>query len=223
MDGLFHIGPGFIADEAEVGYAVIQVAQRAAIKKFVYSSVMHPQLGGLLNHEVKLRVEDRLIPFGARFHHPSTGRLHAEHPSRLEEYRGTRGLRRAVERDEVVGLRRLCATCAKKRPALAMTDARFTNATLELCSEGMWSREQIAGLLGKALGRTIHAEATPIADALERLPPDPYLREGMQRMWEHYDRFGFAGGGNALILRTVLGREPTTWQRFLEREIRPRA
>jgi hypothetical protein len=29
----------------------------------------------------------------------------------------------------------------------------------------------------------------------------------MTRMMSHYDRYGFAGG-NALVLRTILGREP---------------
>jgi hypothetical protein len=33
------------------------------------------------------------------------------------------------------------------------------------------------------------------------------VRDAMMRMMAHYDRYGFAGG-NALVLRSILGREP---------------
>jgi hypothetical protein len=35
----------------------------------------------------------------------------------------------------------------------------------------------------------------------------------MQKMYAHYDRYGFPGG-NALVLRTILGRDPRPLQQY---------
>ena len=39
--------------------------------------------------------------------------------------------------------------------------------------------------------------------------------EGMARMMDHYDAHGFPGG-NALVLRSILGREPRTLKQFFQ-------
>jgi hypothetical protein len=40
------------------------------------------------------------------------------------------------------------------------------------------------------------------------------IREGMKKMYAHYDRYGFPGG-NALVLRAILGREPRPLRQYL--------
>lgn len=214
--GVFHIGPGFIPDEAEVGYAVIEAAVRARVEKLVYSSVMHPQIGGLLNHQVKLRVEDRLIHSGIDFTilQPAVFMQNVlRHWNRIEKHGVYAEPWSAATKSAYVDYADVAEAAA-----IAMTEAGYHNATLELCAEGMWSRHEIATFLGEALGRPVRAEARDAEDAVESLAPDPYLREGMRRMWSHYDRHGFAGGGNSFVLATVLKRAPTTWPGFLARE-----
>jgi uncharacterized protein YbjT (DUF2867 family) len=215
-DGVFHIGPAFLPDEAEIGYAVIQAAVHARMKKFVFSSVMHPQIGGLLNHEVKLRVEDRLLHSGLDF-------------TILQPAVFMQNVARALPSIEENGAYAEPWDATKKSAyvdyadvaeaaALAMTEGTYRNTTLELSGDGMWSREDIACFLSEALGRPIRAEKRNQEDAAGALRPDPYLREGMLRMWRHYDRHGFAGGGNSFLLRTILRRPPTAWPEFLIRE-----
>jgi uncharacterized protein YbjT (DUF2867 family) len=56
MDGLgrvSYIAPAFLPNEAEVGVAVVGAAKDAGVKRFVFSSVIHPVLGELANLAAK--------------------------------------------------------------------------------------------------------------------------------------------------------------------------
>ena len=77
----------------------------------------------------------------------------------------------------------------------------------------MWDRVEVAALLSRVLGREVSAEQSPPGDAgVARAAPGP-LRDGLARMTEHYDAHGFSGG-NALVLRAVLGRESRTLEAY---------
>jgi len=67
-------------------------------------------------------------------------------------------------------------------------------------------RGEVAAILPDVLGRAIVAARTPVDQFASQLPEGPVC-DGMMRMTAHYDRYGFAGG-NALVLRSILGREP---------------
>lgn len=45
------------------------------------------------------------------------------------------------------------------------------------------------------------------------MPDDP-IREGLKKMYADYDQYGFPGG-NALVLRAILGREPRTLRQYI--------
>jgi len=60
VDGVFHIGPVFAPDEVQYGRNIIQAAERAGVRKFVFSSVIHPILN-LPNHAAKAPVEAALV------------------------------------------------------------------------------------------------------------------------------------------------------------------
>ena len=69
-------------------------------------------------------------------------------------------------------------------------------------------------MMGKALGKPIEAATPPFAEWAKTAGlPDGPVREGMEKMYAHYDRYGFPGG-NALVLRAILGREPRGLQAF---------
>ncbi len=54
VDIVFYNGPAFQSLETAMGIAAIEAAQRAAVKHFVYCSVLLPGLRKLSNHELKL-------------------------------------------------------------------------------------------------------------------------------------------------------------------------
>ena len=67
MDGGFHINPAFAPDEAELGVAMVEAAKAAGVRKFVFSSVIHPSLAKLSNHMAKQPVEEALYETGMEF------------------------------------------------------------------------------------------------------------------------------------------------------------
>jgi len=64
MDGVravVHIGPPFHPKERFMGETVIDAAKAHGVEHFVYFSVVHPQIEALMQHKMKLMVEQHLI------------------------------------------------------------------------------------------------------------------------------------------------------------------
>ncbi len=66
-DGIFHLGPAFAPDEAEVGIAMVEATKAAGVKKFVFSSVIHLSILKMENHAAKQPVEAALYESGLDF------------------------------------------------------------------------------------------------------------------------------------------------------------
>jgi hypothetical protein len=68
--------------------------------------------------------------------------------------------------------------------------------------------------MSDAADTTIEAGEVPFEDWVQqsRIPAGP-LRDGLERMYAEYDQFGFPGG-NGLVLRSILEREPRSLEQF---------
>jgi uncharacterized protein YbjT (DUF2867 family) len=99
--------------------------------------------------------------------------------------------------------------------ALALTEDKLDYGTFELSSSGMFDRIELAEIMSEALGRRVEAGEMPFEEWVQmaKIPSGP-LRDGLQRMYTHYDQYGFPGG-NALVLRAILNREPRTLKAYL--------
>jgi len=204
VDGVFHVGPAFAPREAEWGVRMVEAAKSAGAGKFVFSGVIHPAISAMVNHAAKQPVEEALYGSGMDF-------------TVLQPAMFMQNL--SVLWPDVLATGKLAMpysvsvkTCwvdyrdVAEVAALAFTDDRLSHGTFELCSPGMVDRVQLAAMIGEELGQTIDAERIPLAEWASRLP-EGYLRDGLTRMMAHYDEHGFPGG-NALVLRAILGREP---------------
>ena len=212
VDGIFHIGPGFAADEAEMGVNLIRAADAANVRKFVFSGVIHPTLS-LTNHVAKRPVEQALCESGliftvlqpaAFFQNLAAGwQAIAEQSSFILPYSAEKKVCYVDYRD------------IAEAAALALTTDKLDFGTFELCAPGMLTRTEVAILMSEAIGRTIRAVTVPFEDWAEKahIPPG-VQRAGFERMYANYDQFGFLGG-NSLVLRTILGRDPRTLTAYL--------
>jgi uncharacterized protein YbjT (DUF2867 family) len=90
--------------------------------------------------------------------------------------------------------------------AMAITGNELSYGAFEMCAPGMQDSHDTAAILSEVLGRPITAVQIPLDQFASQLPEGPF-RDGMRRMMAHYDRHGLPGG-NALVLRAILGREP---------------
>jgi uncharacterized protein YbjT (DUF2867 family) len=214
VDGVFHIGPAFAPDEAGMGVAMVEAAKMAGVPKFAFSGVIHPALSRLPNHAAKLPVEEAIYESGMTFTvlQPTMFLQNLEDEWRYVVETGRFALPYSKDaKASYVDFRDVAEAAA-----MALTDTKLDNGVFELCAPGMFTRVELAERMSVALERSIVAEEVPFeqwADA-RRIPPGP-LREGLRRMFAEYDRFGVAGG-NALVARAVLGREPRTVKSYVE-------
>ena len=211
MDGVFHIIPAF-HNEIAIGLNMVNAAKAAGVKKFVFSSVYHPSLS-LVNHADKRPAEEALYRSGmdytilqpAMFMQMLAGSWQSaiETGQIIASYAKTSKMSYVDYRDVAAAA------------ALAMTDVAFSYGTFELCSPGMYSRVDLAVLMSEAIGKTIEAGEIPTEQWARavKLPPGE-LRDGLIAMNKDYDKYGLSGG-NSLVLKTILGREPRTVSQFI--------
>jgi len=149
VDGVFHIGPAFAADEAAMGVALVEAAQRSGVRKFVFSSVIQPTNIRLANHASKVAVEDAL--YSSRLEYTIL------HPANFMQ---NIGLAWASIRDDGcfaepfpndTRIARVDYRDVAETAAIALTQDRLAFATLELCA-GMYSRLDVVAALSEALG-----------------------------------------------------------------------
>lgn len=211
VDGVFHINPALAPDEAGMGVAMVAAARDAGVGKLVFSGVMHPSIASMVNHDAKRPVEEAVYGSGLDYT--------VLQPAMFMQMLG--GAVAGARRDGTVSgpysntskMSYVDYRDVAEAAALAMTGPSLSRGTFELCGAGMYSRHDLAALLAEELGRPVRA----VVSVVEEWPPDR-LGEGLARMTDHYDRYGFPGG-NALVLRAVLGREPRSVRDFVREQV----
>ena len=91
---VYHICPNVSRDEVAFARAVAAAARTHGVKRFVYHSVLHPQIEAMPHHWQKMRVEEMLFAIGPRSHRPAADRLHAEYSRRVGRHRPRRRVQR---------------------------------------------------------------------------------------------------------------------------------
>ena len=205
VKSVFYIAPAFLPNEAQIGKDFVAAAIRAGVKRFVFSSVIHPVLSSLSNHAGKAPVEEAVLDSNLEytFLHPTVFFQNFE--SGWDRLIKTGVLAEPWSTD--TRFSRVDYRDVAEVAAIALTEDRLVDGTFELCAEGLLDRNDVAALIGEVLGREI--KAAKVDPAL--LGPDaaPLLP-----MFDHYDKFGLRG--NALTLRAILGREPRTLHAYFE-------
>ena len=212
-DGVFHINPVFIPDEGKLGAGMVEAAKAAGVRKFVFSSVIHPSIDRMVNHSGKRPVERTLYESGLTFTvlQPTMFMQTLDLSWNTVLATGRFGLPYSkTAKASYVDYRDVAEAAA-----LALTGDKLDYGTFELCAPGMLDRVELAAMMSEALGRPIEA-AEPSFDEWADAAKEPSgpRRDGLRVMYDDYDKFGFPGG-NALVLRAVLGREPRTLHQYV--------
>jgi uncharacterized protein YbjT (DUF2867 family) len=212
VGGVFHIGPAFLADEAQLGLNMIEAAKRAGVRRFVFSSVIQPTSMRLANHASKIPVEDAIFASGMEYV--------VLQPANF--FQNIAPAWSSVVRNGVFGepfskssrIGRVDYRDVAEAVGIAFAEDRLTYGTFELCA-GLMNREDIVAAMSDVLGRTIEAaepafeqwfEATGASMGDEQL-------QVMKRLFAYYAESPL--GGNSLTLRAILQREPTNLRQYL--------
>jgi len=211
VDGVFHIGPAFLADEAELGVNMVTAARSAGVRRFVFSSVMPPTHVSLANHASKVPVEDAIFRSGPEFTilYPAVFLQNIAGAWKTVLEQGVFG----EPFPKTIPIARVDYRDVAEVAAMALVSDRLVGGTFELAAATI-NREEIVATMSDLLGRPIHASEPSFADWAAKLPYDDEQKRIFERIFAHYRDHGFAG--NSLTLRAILGREPRTLPQFLE-------
>lgn len=212
IDSVFYIAPVFLHHEAEIGKQIVEAAVMAGARRFVFSSIFQPCLSVLENHRAKGPVEEAVLATGMEytFMHPVMFFQNYNRP--WDEI-----VKRGVIAEPFSAQSRFARVDYRdvaEVAAIALTDDRLLYGTFDLYAEGNLNRLQLAKLIGEVLGRSIQATSLPFDD-WSRQANIPSSQIGpMKTMFDWYDTHELLG--NALALRTILGREPRTLRGYFQ-------
>jgi uncharacterized protein YbjT (DUF2867 family) len=213
---IYHICPNVSRHELSYARAVATAAQAQGVRRFVFHSVLHPQIAAMPHHWAKMQVEEMLFTCGfeltllqpTAYMQNILGALRGivgEGVFRVPYPVGTRIS--LVDLDDVA-----------EAAALVLTQEGHAGATYELVGTPPLGQRDVAAALGAALKREVCAEAETVEawDARVRAGGmGAHERATLAAMFRYYGEHGLVGNPNTL--RWLLGREPASLVQFLRR------
>jgi uncharacterized protein YbjT (DUF2867 family) len=219
---IYHICPNVHPDEVAIGKSAIAAARSAGVERFVYHSVLLPAVEAMPHHWLKHGVERRLRDSGLQF---TILQPCAYMQNVLAEWdsivgRGVLGVPYGTD----VEMSLVDLEDVAEAAAVVLTSPGHEGATYELCGPEAIAVTGIADSLERQLGRPVRAEFEEVED-WERTAGatglGEYQVDALVRMFRYYDRNDFTGSSEAL--RRLLGRQPTSFEKFAARTVESRS
>jgi uncharacterized protein YbjT (DUF2867 family) len=213
---IYYICPNASPHEVAFARALVDSASRSGVPRLVYHSVLHPQIEAMPHHWNKLRVEEMLFssPLNVAILQPT-----AYMQNSLAEW------------DRMVGsgvyrvpypietqLSLVDLDDVAEAAAIVLTQAGYSDASYELVGTPPLSQIEIAETFGRALKKSVRAEAEAVESWDHRARAagvDDYARATLTKMFRAYARDGLKG--NPKVLGWLLERPPTSLADFAVR------
>jgi uncharacterized protein YbjT (DUF2867 family) len=217
VDSVFHVGPSFHPKEDEMGINVIDAASKSGVEHFVYDSVLHPQISSLLQHQMKLRVEEHLID--SDLNYTILQPMHYMQNIDIEDVYNQGLFIQAsaletplsfVDMDDKIDV-----------AVKVLTEEGHYGATYELCCDDNINAIEIAEIMTEVMGKYIKPKLVPkemIISGFQKAFPEygDYPARGFNALFDYYSKYGFIGNSN--VLKMLLGRRPRTIKEFIKKE-----
>ncbi len=214
MDAIYHICPNMTPDEYSIGKNIIRLCEKNSVRRFVYHSVLHPQVSQMPHHWQKMEVEEELfrskleytIVQPTAYYQNMMGYL----PSILEgKYPMPYS---ASAKISLVDLRDVAAAVGK-----LFYKSSSIYGIYELVGSIPYSQDEIAEKLSAVLRNPVKAVEVKKIDwenNAKKANMSDYSRETLLSMFNYYDQYGLKG--SSLTLTYILGRKPITIEQYLE-------
>jgi NAD(P)H dehydrogenase (quinone) len=218
---IYHIAPNVSPHETVIGKNVIAAAQSAEVERFVFHSVLHPQVEAMPHHWQKMRVEEALFESGL----PFTILQPTAYMQNLLAYWQSiceRGVY-AVPYPPQTRLSLVDLDDVAEAAAIVLTEPGWLGATLELVGTPPLSQTEVAETLSRHLKRPVQAAAVPLETWEQNARSggmDEYSLAALKQMFRYYAQHGLVG--NPSVLKFVLRRQPTSLDEFVEKTLRER-
>ena len=222
MEGIlsvYYIAPNMSPDELEIGRNLIRIARENGVTRFVYHSVLHPQIEAMPHHWQKLRMEEYLFESGmdytilqpCAYMQNILGSWHS-----ITE-KGIYAVPYASSaRISLVALEDVAAAVE-----VVLTQRNHNGAVYELAGPEPLSQDEVAEVLGTQLGRPVEAVALDRqqwADNARATGMNEASITVLVKMFEYYNQNGLIGNSN--ILEYLIKRPATRFSEFVQRNIK---
>jgi len=220
---VFLVSPRFTEDEAEIGIRAVAAAKAAGVGHFVFSSAFHPQMRTMNHHWAKLLIEEAVIESGMEFTILQPAMFMQNLAVEWPRIAADGIYPRPYSFDRKMAL--VDTEDLGEAAAIVLTESGYRGAIFELAGPDRLSQAEMAAVLSDVMGKPVTAIKRDLDEweswARER-NWSAWGIETYRKMCDHYDAHGYPGG-NPLVLKTILGREPGTYRAFAERFVAARA
>jgi NAD(P)H dehydrogenase (quinone) len=216
MRAVYHICPNVHPDEVTIGQVAIDAASESGVQRFVYHSVLHPQVEAMPHHWLKMRVEERLFESGLQYSILQPAAFMQNVLAQWDNVvqKGVYAVPYGVEtRLGMVDLEDVAEAAAR-----VLTEPGHVGATYELAGPEALTQTQVAEVLGRQLGHDVEAQRVPLeawAQQARAAGMGDYQVETLLQMFRYYDRHGF--WGSPRVVGGLLGRAPARFDLFVAR------
>lgn len=215
---VYHIPPNMNPDELRIAENLIRAAQSHEVMRFVYHSVLHPQVEEMPHHWQKMRVEERLFTSGLAF----TILQPAVYMQNLLGYW------QSIQRDGIYAipysidapLSQVHLGDVAEVVVKVLLEDSHAYAIYELCGMEALTAREAAQRLSQHLGKPVQAVEVDRGEWQRKMLAggmSEYAVKTLLRMFHYYERYGMRGNPN--VLRMLLGRNPTTFDEFVAMEV----
>jgi uncharacterized protein YbjT (DUF2867 family) len=219
VDTVIHVGPGLNGSEFVMGRFVIDAARQANVGRFVFVSVINPQIDYLLNHQAKRQVEDYLI--NSRLPFTILQPQHYFQNIDIARAIGSGIVALPYSMDRPLGFVDMSDLAEVAVKIIMETGHDF--ATYQIASDEHLSGNDIAVILSRQTRKTIRAEQIPLHEVVAMLAPRYGGADGnidasadiITRLFTYYNRYGIKGNGR--VLEWLLGRPATRFKDYADR------
>jgi|HubBroStandDraft_5_1064220.scaffolds.fasta_scaffold00392_12 NAD(P)H dehydrogenase (quinone) len=217
---VYHICPNVSREEVTYARAVAAAVQARGVKRFVYHSVLHPQIEAMPHHWRKMRAEEMLFGLGLDL-------TILQPTAYMQNILGAlpgifAGGAFRVPYPVTTRLSLVDLQDVAEAAALVLTTDGHAGATYELAGTDPLSQVEVATAIGRALGRPVRAEAETVESWQQRARAagiGEYEGATLAAMFRYYAAHGLIG--NSRVLASVLGRKPNDLAAFLRRDAVP--
>ena len=213
---IYHICPGIQPLERQIGFDWIDAAKAEGIGHLVFSSVLHPILNDLVQHEIKRTIEEHLILSGLEFTVLQPTIYMA--PRRFKPAMQSGELKVGWSLDRLQSLVDI-GDVTDVAAAVLLNGDPHKGATYELAGAGRYTARDMAAEMAKILGKPVAVREVDSETYLAGLfgPRDlgeiPHEVSVARSLRSSYSAHDFLGNPN--VLTWLLGRAPTTFEQFL--------
>ncbi len=216
VQSVYHVCPNVHPRELRIGEAIIAAARSGGVQRFIFHSVLYPDIEAMPHHWLKFQVEQKLKESGLGFTILQPCAYMQNVLAQLPDIRANGKLEVPYDVEaelSVVDLRDVAAAAAT-----VLTQSGHVGKSYELCGPEAISHSRMAEVFAASLGRPVEAVAIDRMDweaggRAAGLGGDAI--DVLLKMFRWYDRSGFAG--SAADLELLLGRSPTSFAEFERR------